>query len=253
MGQQTPELMSLAGDLIFKSMDLPYADDIADRIKTMLPQPIQQMLNSKVDDPAVLQAMAAADAAMQEVQTMAEQVQQAGMEAEQGKAENEKLLANIKTELANVRAARAEFDAHIAEQTAGLVERQADVTLKDANVTSQAADLKSQAADLAVNRVSEYVDSAQALDSVSRIDEVLAQFMAAVDSSVGRLAEREAELERGVSRRPVGGSVSREDGKITANVEFDDGTTRSIGAVRENGQLRIVPDGQDNPVTDGQE
>ena len=44
--QQYPELMGVAGDLVMKSLDLPYADDIAQRLQTMLPPQIQEMINS---------------------------------------------------------------------------------------------------------------------------------------------------------------------------------------------------------------
>jgi hypothetical protein len=44
LAQASPEVMAVAGDLVFKAMDLPYSEDIADRLRAMLPPPIQQML-----------------------------------------------------------------------------------------------------------------------------------------------------------------------------------------------------------------
>ena len=46
--QQFPQIMGFAGDLIFKAMDMPYADEIADRIKAMLPPEIQQQMPGKL-------------------------------------------------------------------------------------------------------------------------------------------------------------------------------------------------------------
>lgn len=46
-----PELMSIVGDLMIRNMDWPGADQIADRLKTMLPPQIQQLEDKDTDDP----------------------------------------------------------------------------------------------------------------------------------------------------------------------------------------------------------
>ena len=48
------------------------------------------------------------------------------------------------------------------------------------------------------------------------------------------------EIATKVDRKPVGGTINREGGKLTADIEMNDGTTKSVSAVREGGNLRIV-------------
>ena len=121
MAQSFPGMMEIAGDLVFKSMDLPYAEDIAERLKSLLPPQVLETMNKdKQLPPEVMQAMQQADQAMQQVQQHAQLVQAANAELETEKAASEKTKAEIKTELANVRAARAEFDAHIAKELSSL-------------------------------------------------------------------------------------------------------------------------------------
>ncbi len=56
MVQSNPALFPIAGDLIMRSMDLPYSDKMADRMKTLLPPAIQEMEASKKPVPPEVQA-----------------------------------------------------------------------------------------------------------------------------------------------------------------------------------------------------
>ena len=85
------------------------------------------------------------------------------------------------------------------------------------------------------------------VETASSLDEVLAQFMQAVDTSIGGLTEKGEELERKANRKVIGGTTRRDGGRLVADVEYDDGTTRSLSAVREQGQLRIVPEADQEP------
>ena len=60
--QADPAVLQVAGDLIVRNLDWPGADEIADRMKVMLPQQIQQTMKSEEDgqpqvDPQVQQQM----------------------------------------------------------------------------------------------------------------------------------------------------------------------------------------------------
>jgi len=68
MTQANPELWSLVGDLMVKSMDFAYADEMAERLKTMLPPQIQAL--EKGDKPVDPQV----EAQMQQSQQMIEQL-----------------------------------------------------------------------------------------------------------------------------------------------------------------------------------
>lgn len=53
--QSNPALWQVAGDLMVKNMDWPNAEKIAERLKAMLPAPIQQMEAQESKDPEVIQ------------------------------------------------------------------------------------------------------------------------------------------------------------------------------------------------------
>ncbi len=230
MAQQFPEIMGFAGDLIMKSMDLPYAEDIADRMKAMLPPQIQQQLEQGEDvPPEVQQMMQQAEQAMAQVQEYGQLVQAAAQELEEEQALNEKQKAEIQTAIAQLKQAEAEFKAEIAQTLAGLTEKKADLISKGAALLVREAE------------VGDAADTHIAVDMTGAIDEVLAGFMGAVDNAMGKIDQQTAWLASRATRKPVGGTTSRSGGKLTANVEYDDGSTESVSAVREKGGLKIVP------------
>lgn len=130
--QANPAVFPIAGDLIFKSMDLPYSEDIADRFRAVLPPQIQQMLNEGTAQipPEVQAAMAQAQQAMMQVEQAAQLVQQEKMEVDKGKSELEKMVADLKTQ-------EAQFQAQVAKEMARIAERQAKVAITEANKQSE--------------------------------------------------------------------------------------------------------------------
>jgi hypothetical protein len=84
--QADPQVLQIAGDVIVRNMDWPGADEIADRIKAMLPPQIQQEMKSEEDgqpqvDPQVQQQM-------QQMADMVEHLSQE-LKAAQAKAESD--------------------------------------------------------------------------------------------------------------------------------------------------------------------
>jgi len=69
LGQGNPAIAASLADLMVESMDFPKADEAAERLKLMLPPPIQQALAQKDQSPAVMQLQGQ----LQQVQQMAEQ------------------------------------------------------------------------------------------------------------------------------------------------------------------------------------
>jgi hypothetical protein len=125
MAQANPSVFPIAGDLIFKSLDLPYSDQIAERLKLMLPPQIQQMESGGNIPPEVAQGMAQVDQAMQQVQMMAQQMEQDSAGIEQGKAELQKMVSDLEIK-------RAQFQADVAKQLAQMQLKEADFVVKQA-------------------------------------------------------------------------------------------------------------------------
>lgn len=133
LAQGNPQVMAAAGDLIFKSMDLPFSEQIAERIRAILPPPIQQMLNKDKPIPAEVQAaMMQVDQAMQQVQQQGALVQQAQQEAvadkataDKAKADVQIAVANLKVQEANLATDVANFKTLVAQTQAQMAEKQA--------------------------------------------------------------------------------------------------------------------------------
>lgn len=250
LGQQFPAIWAVAGDLLMQSMDLPYADDIADRLKTMLPPEIQQRLNEDTEvPPEVAQLMQQAQQAMEQVQQHGQLVQEAAQELEGEKALNDQAKAEIKAELANVDKAKAEFDKHVAEQMLKLIQEKTGLTTTSADLKMKGAELKEAAIELGQKALTDVLgdasDSVDALNIASSIDGILAQFMNQVDQALQGINET---AERVGSRQPVGGTITRDGATLTANVEMNDGSTKNLSAVREDGNLRIVGTEPESPA-----
>lgn len=144
LAQAAPQVMAVAGDLIFKSMDLPYSEDIADRLKAMLPPPIQELISKGKQIPPEAQAvMMQAQQAMAMVEQQMQVVQQAGMEAQKEQQAVEKGKAEIQTAVANLKAQEAQFEAKVAQELAKITQAQAQ--LQVAGATLQTKEAQSQA------------------------------------------------------------------------------------------------------------
>lgn len=79
--QSSPDLMPVIGDLLFKSMDMPYADEISERMKKMMPPQLQEQDDGS--SPEVQQVKQQASQVIQQLQQQLEAAHQAMTEAEQ--------------------------------------------------------------------------------------------------------------------------------------------------------------------------
>ena len=242
MAQQYPEVMGIAGDLIFKSMDLPYADEIGERLQMMLPPPVQEMIGKgKKVPPEVQQMMQQAQQAMAQVEEYGKLVQAAAQELEQEKSLNAQQKAEIQTALAQLKQAEAEFNARIAQEMAKLTEKGANLTQKEASLIVRGAEVK----EAAVNADMDLDErDLHAFEISNRVDHILANFMQQADQAFGNIQQRADVLDMKTNRKPVGGITKREGGKLTATVQYDDGSEKRLSAVRDAGGLKIVPDSE---------
>ncbi len=96
MVRAMPALLQVAGDIIFRNVDAPGSEQVADRMKAMLPPQIQQ---AEGQDEAVTPQMLAAQQQLQQAQQMIQQLDQAiqGMskDLESKQAEDQAKLAEL--------------------------------------------------------------------------------------------------------------------------------------------------------------
>jgi hypothetical protein len=141
--QAFPPLMQVAGDIVVKNMDVPGSEQLAERLKTMLPPQIQQqMAEGKPLPPEVQAAMAQVDQAAQAVQQQGQLVQAAAQEAEQSKAEAEKAKAEVEKAMAQLKTAEAQFQAKVATEIAKIQQAKAGLDVQSAGLDVKAAQLQ---------------------------------------------------------------------------------------------------------------
>jgi hypothetical protein len=196
MAQSDPMLMPTAGDLVYKSMDLPYAEEIAERRRAMLPPQILQMLNEGKDlPPEAKAAMAQAVQAMQVVEQKNQLVAQAAQELQQEQSGIEKGKAEIQTAIANLKAQKAEFDAHVAQQMLKLTQAQvqlhvgeAGLQIKEANFRTGMAEQQSKAREDA-NAGERQQLGDQVAQALMQINEMAQQFAVAASQVLAQIQQ----------------------------------------------------------------
>lgn len=145
MGQANPALWNVAGDLIFKAMDMPYAEQIAERMKAILPPQIQQTLQQGKEIPAeVQQVMQQAAAAMQQVEQQSQLVQAAAAEAEKEKTEAEKAKMGVQSLIKDLEVKRAQFEGDVAKQLAHLMNQQSALKVMEAQLDAKVSQIEIQ-------------------------------------------------------------------------------------------------------------
>lgn len=229
VAQTNPQLWGVAGDLMFKAMDLPLSEQIAERFKFILPPPIQKQLSEGKDlPPEVAQAMMQVDQAMQAVQQQGQLVEQAANEAQQEKADAEKVKSDIQVAMANLKAEEARFEAIVARSEADLQKLAADLSMREVQSEVDRAD-----AEKVGNAVNFAIEQIQAVGQQvkSEFDQMLAQ---AAQVVMAAKAEAPIVIEK---PRPSRIRSKRVNGEMIGQVEYDDGSVQQVKASRLNGEL----------------
>lgn len=104
--QAAPELMPIMGDILFKNMDAPGTDEIAERLKTTLPPEIKKLEADKEKgvDPKV-------QAAMVQVEQAAQMIEQKGQRLAEIEAQMQQKATELGSDKAEVDAEKTELEA----------------------------------------------------------------------------------------------------------------------------------------------
>lgn len=156
--QGNPGLFPVVGDLVVKTFDYPYSDEMAERLRLMAPPQIQQMLAQKEQnggkalDPQAQAAMAQAEQMMQQVQQMSQLVQQAEQElmqmksdVEGEKAAAEKAKADVQIAIANLKVQEAELQSAIVTAQAEMAQREMAMQAQGKDIEHAGQQMESQA------------------------------------------------------------------------------------------------------------
>lgn len=170
MANANPALMGIVGDLIFKATDLPYSEQIAARLRLMLPPPIQQAeAEGKPMPPEVMQAMQQAEQAMQQVQQMAQQVQEQGAQAMQDTQKAEAAKHEVEQAISNLQVEKAVLEANHQKVLADITKREAQLILKQAQDGSDESGKEVESDRQAL--------ASQVTDALAQLQQQAAQFM----------------------------------------------------------------------------
>jgi hypothetical protein len=204
--QGNPQIFPVVGDLIFKSMDLPFSEDIAERLKIMLPPEIQQTLNDETKDvpPEVMAMMQQAQQAMEMVELQMQEVQKAANEADMAKSEVEKLIAELEKQ-------RANFEAQVAKEMAKIAQKDAHLTVTKVNNESEGVIESSRQQVAQEAQVFNAAVAAEMSESMGAIQELVKQFNQHAEDTMAHIRE-----EKNDSPRVVRVDSVKKDGKLSA-------------------------------------
>ena len=209
MIEKNPMLMQLAGDLIFKSMDLPYSEDIGERFKSMLPPEVRQTMDEEQGPEALMQqaqqAMAMVQQKMQEVEIASQEIQKAADSAYKDKSEAEKAKMDVEMAMSKLKVEEAKFEAKVAKELSRLSERTSKAFLQETELEY----LKGEIVSTIDKSASDDVKAKDYIDQVATsIYSEVGQIISGINDAI-RLMER--------SRPKVVRVESvRENGKLTA-------------------------------------
>jgi hypothetical protein len=211
--QGNPGLFPIVGDLVVKTFDYPYSDEMAERLRLMAPPQIQQFLaqkeqTGKAMDPQAMAAIAQAEQMMQLVQQQSQLVQEAAAEAEGMKAEAQQEVQKIAT-------AAAKLEADFQKKMAALVSKEAQLTLSEAQFTAQQAQAGTDEEGKKVEGERETLSSQ--LDSA--IKELQADTQKQTAEFMTQVAQVLAQIQQSTESKPKGRKVKMR--KVNGGYEAD--------------------------------
>jgi hypothetical protein len=206
MVQAQPEMFPIVADLMFKAMDYPYSDEMAERFKLMLPPQIQQAESEgKPLPPEAAQALNQAQQMMQQVQEMGAQLQEESAKVQSGKSDLVNKIAELKVREAQL---AAQHDSAIADIT----KREAQLILKQAQqgIDEQGNEVENDRQAL----------SSQVTEALAQMQAQSAQFMAdaaKVITQIQAQAQPQVYMQNPPKRRI--GRTKRVNGELVSIIE----------------------------------
>lgn len=231
LAQANPALFGIAGDLMMKAADLPYSDQIAERLKIMLPPQIAQAEgDGKPMPPEVQAAMAQADQMVQQAQAMGAAVQEAAQQVKAEKADAEKAKSEVQVAVANLKAQEASLDKQVAEFKQLVAETRAQIAAEQSQGEAQTQAQAGAERDALVGEV------AQALQMLEAQSQAFQQAAAQVLTEVQQVVAAQAQAAQRPKNKQF--SAKRVNGQLVGElVDLDTGKATRIETQRVNGEL----------------
>lgn len=228
LAAQDELLMPTAGDLVYQAMDLPYAEQIAERRKAMLPPQIQQQLTQgKPLPPEVQAAMGQVQQMQAQVEEQAAMAQQVGQEAQKEKSAADKAKADVQVQQANLKVLEANLEVKVAQFEKLVAQTQANMAQQAAQESGESAETEKQTM---LQAMSEQV--AAAVEGILAQGQQLLQAYAEQMQAIPQVVMQANEQQAAAKPQRVGRTIKTQrgpKGQLVAQVDsqFSDGTTQT--------------------------
>lgn len=190
-----PQLWSVIGDLLVKNMDWPGADDMAERMRALLPPEVRQLEQDNPEDAVRQQIMAQVQPMVEELQGA---LQQAGMEVDQRDAKIAELEEDMREKMMELQVKAQELEYKRMElqhkQAVAEMRMRSDLEKARAQAVSAQVEADSEVAVARIQRGDAPDESLQPI--VEAIQQLSQQLQALQQASAAQQVKREATLER---------------------------------------------------------
>lgn len=231
MQQSNPLLAQAAPDLIFKALDLPYAQEIAERMKAVLPPQIQAMLSKdKPQAPEVVAAMQQVEQMQAELQEQAQLVEQEKAAATDASTQATKEQASVAVDSANLKVQEAQLAQKVAEFKTLVAETQLKMAQQDtADAEQKGDDTSAQMSESLQVALGEIQQQAQGIleTYAQQLAEFQAQTVQAVQQQVA--VNTQPRNKRIITKRVQGNFISTVEDADTGEALQQIPTTRGPG------------------------
>jgi len=232
LASQNPLLMMSAGDIIMKATDLPYAEQVGERLKAVIASQnpaLAKLFEQEGQDaplpPAVMQKLAQAEQMMGMVQQQSQLVQNAAAEIEGKRAEVDSAVAKLEAQ-------RVTFEAEVKKALADLTVREAKFTVEQ--VQSDAAASVAAGAESANGERDRL--TAEVTNALAVIEQRAEQFMAAAVQAMAQIQAAKLEEPPEPPKRAMV-RMRRVNGELVGELVDDSGRAQQARVRRVNGEL----------------
>ena len=142
LSQGNPALLQIVGDLIMGAMDFPKSEEVAERLKIMLPPQIQQSLNKDAkQSPEVLQMQQQFQQIQEQAQMQMQEIQQQLQECAQENVQLKQQVQNKQGELA-LKARDGQMDSQLKAEELALKQREQELKERELLLKERQAEIQ---------------------------------------------------------------------------------------------------------------
>lgn len=219
---RNPGLMQAAGDIMVRAMDWPMADDLAKRLKAMVPP---QILQASEDEDSNAEVQAAVQAVQQQAQVQMQSLMQALQQLQEQNQKSEQELQGLKAQAAN-KLMEAQIKGAELQQGAELKQLDYAIKMRELDLAEQKIQLEAaqiQAAELQKQMQPAGADAWQGMPATPEQIHKIIEYANELEQKVTAIAEEAAKPKR-----------------RTLTVKGQTGGEFTAEAVEENGVKKVV-------------